>query len=95
MSGQDIITVLLAGAALVYVILRVRRIMIGRSDCGCARGMPCAYKPSPTPSHLIGVRYVPAVPLGLEKRQKMSGTNGTAVGDQCRVMHLPSPEFES
>ena len=91
MSGQDIITVLLAVAALVYVILRVRRIMIGRSDCGCARGMLCACKPSSTPNRPTGVPYVPLIPLGLGKGEKVSGRNGTAVANHCHVMHLRCP----
>ena len=57
MGGQDIITVALAVAALVYAIHRVRRMMTGQSDRGCGCGRPCACAArSDGGSHGSGIR---------------------------------------
>ena len=77
MGGQDIITVAVAVAALVYVILRVRRVVTGRSDCRCRCGKPNESRAKPDPGRPSGVSSVPLIPLEHVDRSSPRQRNGT------------------
>ena len=61
MSGQDIITLLLAVAALIYVLHRVRRVMIDHSNCGCGRLKRCTEVTPSSAEAGCGVNLIPLV----------------------------------